>query len=173
MIASANRARKPAGHLLLVTSLLSVLAPSINPIAKDALKRTQLSGPDGQTLSEATSAAEERRAVESYAKLPVSFEVNSGQTDPRVKFLSRCNAYNLFLTPTAAVLTLQTPTYRTGNSRSAALRLELLNSNPAPRIEGLDPLPGKTNYLTGNAQRKWRTNVSTYEGSSIMKSTPA
>jgi hypothetical protein len=38
--------------------------------------------------------------VESYSKLPFSFEVNQGQTDPEVKFLARGPGYGLFLKPT-------------------------------------------------------------------------
>jgi hypothetical protein len=41
-----------------------------------------------------------------YGRLPLSFEANQGQAGSEVKFLSRGNAYNLFLTPTEAVLTL-------------------------------------------------------------------
>jgi len=40
-----------------------------------------------------------------YGKLPLSFEVNQGQTDEEVRFVSRGHGYALFLTPTEAVLT--------------------------------------------------------------------
>src|SRR6185369_11229592 len=39
-----------------------------------------------------------------YGKLPMSFEANKGQTDQRVRFLSRGSGYSLFLTSTEAVL---------------------------------------------------------------------
>src|SRR2546428_8649896 len=41
-----------------------------------------------------------------YGQLPLSFEVNQGQSDAQVQFLARGHGYNLFLTPTEAVLTL-------------------------------------------------------------------
>jgi uncharacterized repeat protein (TIGR01451 family) len=47
------------------------------------------------------------RAVEGYGKLPLSFEVNQGQTDGPVKFLARGQGYTLFLTSQEAVLSLQ------------------------------------------------------------------
>jgi len=47
------------------------------------------------------------RAVEGYAKLPLSFEANQGQTDAQVKFLARGQGYTLFLTSQEAVLSLQ------------------------------------------------------------------
>jgi hypothetical protein len=38
--------------------------------------------------------------------VPLSFESNQGQSDPRAKFLSRGNGYEMFLTPTEAVWVL-------------------------------------------------------------------
>ena len=46
-------------------------------------------------------------ASAAYMRLPLSFEANNGQTDPRVKFLTRGSGYQLFLGPTEAILTLQ------------------------------------------------------------------
>jgi hypothetical protein len=42
------------------------------------------------------------------------------------------------------------------------LRLKLLRANPAAKVIGVNELPGKSNYLTGNDPKKWRTNVPTY-----------
>ena len=47
------------------------------------------------------------RIIETYGKLPLSFEANQGQTDSQVKFLSRGSGYSLFLTSTEAVLSLK------------------------------------------------------------------
>ena len=45
----------------------------------------------GPKLTKPASSAEptQARLAESYGKLPLSFEANRGQTDSRVKFLSR------------------------------------------------------------------------------------
>jgi hypothetical protein len=48
-----------------------------------------------------------RQLAETYGKLPLQFEANRGQTDPRVRFLARGNGYTLFLTSTEAVLVLR------------------------------------------------------------------
>jgi len=37
------------------------------------------------------------RIAAAYGKLPLQFELNRGQTDPRVQFLSRGSGYTLFL----------------------------------------------------------------------------
>src|SRR5947207_7937387 len=41
-----------------------------------------------------------------YSRHPLMFEVNQGQTDSQVKFLSRGNGYTFFLTANEAVLAL-------------------------------------------------------------------
>ena len=46
--------------------------------------------------------ATKQQVVETYGKLPPSFEANQGQTDPQVKFLSRGRGYSLSLTSTEA-----------------------------------------------------------------------
>jgi hypothetical protein len=47
------------------------------------------------------------RILDSYGTLPLSFEANLGQTDGRVKFLSRTGGYTLFLTGDEAVFVLR------------------------------------------------------------------
>ena len=101
-----------------------------------------------------------------YAALPLSFEANSGQTDPSVSFLSRGQGYTLFLTGREAVLTLKssspTASGRKQPDSTAALRLQLMGANDHPAITGKEPLPGKVNYFIGNDPNKWRRNVPTY-----------
>src|SRR6266849_5648817 len=47
------------------------------------------------------------KILDSYGKLPLSFEANHGQADGRVKFLSRTGGYTLFLTGDEAVLAMR------------------------------------------------------------------
>ena len=47
--------------------------------------------------------------AKAYGKLPLSFEINQGQTDSQVKFISRGSRYSLFLTGNEAVLSLRKP----------------------------------------------------------------
>ena len=113
--------------------------------------------------------------VKSYAKLPLRFEANLGQTDSRVKFLARGSGYTLFLTPAEAVLTLRRQSsgalapkakrarrVRRAESENAVLRMRLLGANSTPDIAGVQKLRGKSNYLFGKDRTKWRTNVPHY-----------
>jgi hypothetical protein len=86
----------------------------------------------------------------------MSFEANQGQTDARVKFLSRGSGYTLFLTQEGAVLSLH------GTNANGTLRMRLVGANRRAAIAGADGLPGKSNYFIGNDPKKWRTNVPTY-----------
>ena len=126
-----------------------------------------------------------------FGRLPLSFEVNQGQTDAGVKFLSRGKGYTLFLTPNAAVLSLKrgqesrsrmldvksvgslsksrTPKSVSKDSQSATevqnpavLRIKLVGANPQPEVVGLEELPGKVNYFIGNDPKKWQTRISTF-----------
>jgi hypothetical protein len=113
--------------------------------------------------------------LENYGKLPLSFEANQGQTDARVKFLSRGSGYTLFLTGDEAVFSLRgskangaalpvdrqlKPTaFPTTN---AVLRMKLVKADPAARVTGAEELPGKSNYFIGNDPKKWRNNVPEY-----------
>src|SRR2546425_9112305 len=55
-------------------------------------------------LSCRTEDSKPAHLAESYGKLPLSFEINRGQADSRVKFISRGNGYAMFLTPTETIL---------------------------------------------------------------------
>jgi uncharacterized repeat protein (TIGR01451 family) len=106
-----------------------------------------------QTLDQhAVSLARRQNLQHAYDQLPLSFEKNQGQHDPMVEFVSRGTGYNLFLTRGEAVLAL----------KDAALRVKLIGAVKQPQISGLERLPGKANYFTGNDPSKWRTSVPTY-----------
>ena len=65
-------------------------------------------------------SAAQPRLVESYGKLPLSFEINKGQTDAQVKFLARGSGYALFLTGDEAVLSLRKPVQKANGKRQMA-----------------------------------------------------
>ncbi|HEV8306236.1 MAG TPA: SBBP repeat-containing protein, partial [Methylomirabilota bacterium] len=146
-------------HALLLPSLVGAW-PGLSPAMS-----SPPSAPD--------SSASRVGIVEGYGRLPLAFEANRGQTDPRVDFLARGRGYTLFLTPTEAVLVLKaTP----GRSRPASpaegdavlgpaagvVRMKLVGANSSPRVVGLDALPGRVHYFLGNDPTRWRTDIPTY-----------
>ncbi|HEX8457662.1 MAG TPA: carboxypeptidase regulatory-like domain-containing protein [Pyrinomonadaceae bacterium] len=155
--------------------------PAANAVANERRRTTRGNSPARET------AVAEARVRASYGQLPLSFEANQGQTAAPVKFLARNNHYNLFLTADEAVLALErrtedAPTTTTtarrakaqksapekrasANSReaiAAVLRLKLEGANRSARVHGLEEMPGRSNYLTGNDPRGWRKGVPNY-----------
>jgi hypothetical protein len=121
-----------------------------------------------------TDPKAQAKILDQYGKVPLSFEINQGQTDTQVKFLSRTSGYTLFLTGDEAVLALSRkkakiagatlpPQSRTAEFKSGGvLRMKLVNANRAAKVTGTDELPGTSNYFIGNDPMKWRTGVPTY-----------
>lgn len=113
-------------------------------------------------------------AQSAYDHLELTFEVNQGQTEDKVKFISRSQGYNLFLTPKEFVLAFEgrdravahmskvEDSVSSKKTTQAVLRMGLVGANTAPVIHGLDALPGKVNYFIGEDPRRWRTDVPTY-----------
>ena len=114
-----------------------------------------------------------------YSVLPLSFEANQGQTDERVKFLARSEGYVLFLTSTEAVMALDNPAaHRKGKENSqiskhdftsgslrpprSIVRMRLVGANATPQVEGVEQLPGISNYFAGSDPTQWQINVRTY-----------
>jgi hypothetical protein len=171
LLQSSRRARSLTSFMLAV-SLLWV----------PALFRTNsTSGQDrnlGLDLGVNSLVGKRNKPDRSYGTLPLSFELNQGQTNGRVKFLARAGGYLLFLTPTEAVMALDNPTGRrrgkenrearagTNDAEARAprriIRMKLQGANPEPLIEGLEQSANTTNYFTGSDPTQWRTDIPSY-----------
>jgi len=119
----------------------------------------------------AAPGAQQRRPTPNYGKIPLSFEANEGQTDPRVQFLSRGSGYSLFLAPGEVVLSLErqqtaapspAPPTRPGQAQVDTLRMKLVGANPTATVAGIDPQPGVVSYFIGNDPKKWHSGIKTY-----------
>jgi uncharacterized protein (TIGR03437 family) len=75
---------------------------------------------------------------------PLRFEPESGQ-----RYVARGVDYRLALT-------------RSGIELGSGVRMQLAGANPRARIEPLDPLPSRTNYLVGSDASRWRSGVPNY-----------
>lgn len=102
-------------------------------------------------------------------QLPILFEPNQGQADPRAKFLAHGPGYSLFLKTDGAVLAMQTAHASRPESGEPFLgeqfvNMTLVGANPAAALTGADPLPGKSNYLIGSDPHKWHSGVPQFGG---------
>jgi len=123
----------------------------------------------GKVVGRESTLKARARAI--YAGLPISFEINRGQAGRDVRFLAHGADGTLSLTARDAVLDVPMVAARgatagkgagAASGRTATLRLRLVGANVAPRITGLDQLPGRVNYIRGNDRRTWITGVPTY-----------
>jgi hypothetical protein len=113
--------------------------------------------------------------LEAYGKLPLSFEENQGQSEGRVRYLSRGNGYSLFLTSSEAVLALRRgrPATRedahraegstkTRASSTAAVRMRLVGGRAEPEVSGIEKLAGRSHYFVGSDPSRWRRDIPHY-----------
>ena len=90
----------------------------------------------------------------SIGQIPLFFETNHGQSDSRVKFLSRGAGYGIFLMEDKAVLRL------TGQ-QNATVQVKLVGASSRPKVSGVDPV-GESNHFNGTDPLHWQTQVPTY-----------
>jgi len=108
-------------------------------------------------------------------KLPLVFEPNVGQADPRVQFLAPSRG--VMLTSTGIVLALTEPGEsgagglgRAGRGmrlkdqelRRTLVRMKFKGGNPGAQAVAREELPSKSHYFLGNDRQKWRPNVPHY-----------
>ena len=135
-----------------------------------------------------TPADEQTRAkvIENYGKLPLHFEPNEEQIESdEIKFTSRGDGYNLFLSPMNAKLVLSRPPANSDkdslqnnpNQRriepeqdsasqakeQSVIEMNLVGANTQSEGKAVEELEGKSNYFIGNDQSKWKTDVSNYK----------
>ncbi len=118
--------------------------------------------------------------IDSYGKLPLSFEENQGQTDKEVRFLSRGVRYTLFLTPVEAVISLHPPVIDKSDDKrqvdaikfsnhvkqkkaeGAVVRMKFSGVKKPPMIIGEERLRAISNYIIGNDPLRWHTFIPNY-----------
>jgi Beta-propeller repeat/Abnormal spindle-like microcephaly-assoc'd, ASPM-SPD-2-Hydin len=156
--------RTLASFILIVGSLM------LHPSKLSAANNPRHAGDSNRSQAE----IEQTKVSTTFQKLPLRFEANLGQTDPHVNFLSRGNNQTLFLTPNEAVLALRRPSEQLRPATGARLtslfppfspapplylRMSWVGANSAAQVAGEEEMPAKVNYLIGNQQASWRTQI--------------
>jgi len=132
--------RLPKSALILVQLILLPF------VAAWSQGHKQLPGSGPATTAQAPRASALDR---DFGKQPLSFEANQGQSDPRVRFLSRGEGYSLFLTDREAVLALRKLSNGEGapNSRSIPDKRASLNSETITKRSGSENGSGRSSTL--------------------------
>ncbi|MCT7967740.1 SBBP repeat-containing protein [Laspinema sp. D1] len=103
--------------------------------------------------------------VPNLGQLPLSFIPNAGQYDPTVNFTVRGASHGIFFTPDEVVFSAAAqPDPESDELQSSVVRLEFVGANGDPVIEGIEPLPGLANFLSGSDESSWSGNLPTYQG---------
>jgi hypothetical protein len=128
----------------------------------------------GSSIAKVSDNERKASVVHGFARLPMAFEPNLGQSNKQAKYVARGEGYTLFLTPAEAVLALgggrtvkrcdRLPDgIASAECRAAGeLRLRLVGANPEPGFVPVDELPGKSNYLISRDPANWHVNVPNY-----------
>jgi hypothetical protein len=93
----------------------------------------------------------------SRPSVPLAFEANVGQTDPRARFATRADHMALFLGATGAVLSLDAD--GAGPEQPSAVQLTFVAASRDVLVEGVDRQPGPAHHYRGRDPRGWHTNV--------------
>ena len=117
--------------------------------------------PPGQPSTPAETERK-RRLIDAFERSPLRFEVNRGQTDAGVKFISQGHGYTLYLTSSEAIMSLRQPGDRRVAAKYVPLRLRLIGGNKSAFVRGLEPLHTTTNYFMGKDPAGWSVNVPNY-----------
>src|SRR5262249_15444079 len=134
----------PTSPLIVQAGAPRVVAPAVSP--SNATAGTAVP-------PQANAPADKAQTQQSYGRLPLSFEANSGQTDSQVRCLTRSGGVTTFLTPTEAVMVLaknsesgiqnsefelqnpeSSPPAADRNLGSAVVRMQWVGANPNPVV---------------------------------------
>jgi Beta-propeller repeat len=150
------------GVKLVLTTGIIGLAASVAAIAMAfSVTHAPASQPSAQDGAPALTA-QQQQAAAAYAKLPVSFVENRGQTDARVRYYARGNGYAFYMTPSEVMLMFakQDGATRSDETRDeVALALQFLGSNRTVEPQGADQAPGLINDLRGSDSDQWHSQI--------------
>jgi hypothetical protein len=165
-----SKRRYRAGILLLSAAGLSTLTT-----VHAQQSAAPLSFPGPMTVRKPLGQAVRAGISRNFALLPLAFERNQGQIDPRAQFLVRQPHSTLFLTATEAVFALDAQSAgnvaaaRSGHSgavpkaaSAAVLRMQLVGGNGKAQAQGEQALPARANYFVGADRSRWQSGVSTF-----------
>ena len=110
---------------------------------------------------------EQKSLSEKFGQLPLQFELNRGQSDSSVQFISRSANHALFLKQNEAQFVFpnkeRSSTGKKQMVRPDVLKMNLLRANENASVVGLDELPGRTNYFIGNNPDNWQQEVPAFK----------
>jgi hypothetical protein len=100
------------------------------------------------------------RSIKShYLDAPLGFEINRGQADATVAFVSHGQGYTLLLSRGEAILHLIDRNSARTADQVDTIRTAFLGSNAQTDVAGVEKISGVSNYLIGANSSHWLTNI--------------
>jgi hypothetical protein len=99
-----------------------------------------------------------KEALDAYAKLPLSFVPNEGQTDKAVRYYAQGSGYGFFFTKGGAMLSFAEGKGHGGQ----ALALDFLGADPHATLTTKKRFSGEVNYLVGDDPSRWQQGLQTH-----------
>jgi len=104
-----------------------------------------------------------------FGQVPIAFEKNNGQTDPRFQFVARGAAHSIYLGAAETMVAFASPSANPGNAAteramasSRVLRFSFLGGATNVPGRGMSTLPGRVNYVTGD-KSEWTLGVPVFD----------
>jgi hypothetical protein len=151
---SAGSLEHPGKRFSLAT-IAAALASAVLALAAVGLSNRGAPESPTQLLASSPGLPDEtkQRVADAYAKAPLAFVPNRGQTDRHVRYYVQGPEYAFYFTSDKAVISFNK------GKRDLALHLTPLGANPNAKLEASDRDAGKVNYLIGSERH---TNLPTY-----------
>ena len=109
-------------------------------------------------FAQAANQPSNRQVVlEHLASLPLGFEQNEGEVNESVDFVCHAAGYSISLS--RGELLVVFGDQGSGKQGAETLRISLAGADKKVEPQGIDLLPGVTNYYIGNDPAQWKTNV--------------
>src|SRR5215831_9254 len=134
----------------LATTILGIVASGVVWHTGVHARRPGMS-PDVSVTAASQAFQSRTPPLKSIVNLPLAFEANRGQAATSVRFLARSGRSNLLLTAQSIEVESNEP-----------LGITFARANPGCEPQGVNPLPGRRNYIIGNDRSKWHTEVATF-----------
>lgn len=132
--------------------LLALMLVSLGAPVQGSPPKTPLSSEPSSLVNRSGIPAD---ASEVLQQIVPDFEINAGQYDQRVRFLSRGPGFDLFLTRDAAVFALD------GSDRP--LQIRPTHGSVPTDVTGASPTAARSNILVGSDSSAWRRGIAHFE----------
>jgi len=175
---SIAKFRMPSKWVAAIAVLTVAVAGGAAMFSASGAKNVQAINQSANKSQPTVSAEQRGRIRASLDTLPLAFEANQGQTDPKVKYTARGNGYSVFLTASDTVFAITSAKHQaarpsriagahsqpqtTEKAQSAAIDMRLIGGNLKPEIAAGNEVPGVVNYYTGSDPKNWHTGVKQY-----------